>query len=153
MRVLKVKKLSERATLPTRSFPNDAGLDLYASENVFIPAGETVKIPTDIAINIEPGYYAQIQDRSGCAAKGLRVGAGVVDAGYNGHMCVVMHNLNNTDDRRPFHDDLDRTGYKVKAGDRIAQLVVHKIELPTVEEVVEFEPSDRGNQGFNSTGR
>ena len=83
MKTLKVKKLSENATLPTRSYPNDAGVDLYASESIFIPVGATVRIPTDIAVNIEPGYYAQIQDRSGCAIKGLKIGGGVIDAGYN----------------------------------------------------------------------
>lgn len=150
MKILKVKKLSDKAILPTRSFPNDAGLDIFASQHTFIPLGATVKIPTDIAINIEPGYYGQINDRSGCAAKGLRIGAGVVDVGYNGHMCVVMHNLNNL---TSFNFRKWKGGYQVRAGDRIAQIVIHKIELPSVEEVLEFESSDRGSNGFNSTGR
>ena len=149
MKKLKVKKLSEKATLPTRSYPNDAGLDLYSSQDLFIPVGMTAKISTDIAVNIDPGYYAQVSDRSGCAVKGLTVGAGVIDAGYNGHMCVVIHNINN----RTSNDAMFRYGYIVRKGDRIAQLLVHKIELPEVEEVTEFEESARGTSGFNSTGR
>ncbi len=152
MKTIKVKRLSENATLPTRSFSADAGLDIYASDDIFIPVNSTAKIPTDIAVHIEPGYYAQMSDRSGCAVKGLRVGAGVVDAGYNGHMCVIMHNLNNKSDLQDsFRDSAE--GYKVRKGDRIAQLVVMRVELPVVEEVADFAESERGTAGFNSTGR
>lgn len=156
MKTLKVKRLSDKATLPRRSYPNDAGLDLVAAEDTFIPVGTTARIPTHIAVSFDPGYYAQVHDRSGCALKGLRVGAGVVDYGYSGEVCVIMHNLNNTNDissklsGQRWHDI---PGYQVKAGDRVAQLLVHKIELPTVEEIDELPSSERGAGGFNSTGR
>jgi dUTP pyrophosphatase len=158
MKKIKIKKLNPEATLPTRAYKYDAGLDLYALEDTFLPLGSTTKISTGIAVNIEPGYYAQINDRSGCAIKGLRVGAGVVDHGYQGELCVVMHNLNNNSSSKNYiknsiiTSDL-KLGYQVRKGDRIAQLVIHKIELPEVVEVSEFEESERGNNGFNSTGR
>lgn len=143
LKSLQVKKLHAEAILPSRAHEWDAGLDLYALHSVFIPLGGTVKIATGIAINIPEGYYTQIQDRSGLASKGLRTGAGVVDHGYHGELLVVMHNL-------AYEGEDD--GYHVKAGDRVAQMVVHKIELPVVEEVAFEAETERGTKGFGSSG-
>jgi dUTP pyrophosphatase len=163
MKTLKVKKLSDKAILPTRSHEFDAGLDVYAAEDCFIPVGGTVKIPTHISVNIEPGYWGLICDRSGMAAKGLRTGAGVIDHGFTGHMCVVIHNLNNIQDEIRittfqlwngwFKIFTITHGYQVKAGDRVAQLVIQPVSLPTVEEVDELPPTDRGDKGFGSSGQ
>jgi dUTP pyrophosphatase len=149
MKTIQVKRLSDKAILPKRSYPNDAGLDLFASEDIFIPVGATVKIPTDIAVNIEPGYYAQISDRSSMGSNGLRTGAGIVDTGFTGNLCVVMHNLNYRKDEADRHT----YGYQIKAGDKIAQLVVQPVSLPIVEEVNELPNTDRSNNGFGSSGR
>lgn len=163
MKTLQVKKLSDKATLPTRNLPYDAGIDLYASEDVFIPVGATVKIPTDIAVNIEPYYVGLVCDRSSMAAKGLKTGAGVIDPGYTGHLCVVLHNLNNQQDceiQEVSYNSNDVEpmvgtiigGYQVHAGDKIAQLVVQPVSLPSVEEVSDLPSSDRSTNGFGSSG-
>jgi dUTP pyrophosphatase len=151
MNTIKIKKLSSKAILPTRNVSTDAGLDLYAAESVFIPVGSTVKVSTDIVVNIEPGYFGLVCDRSSMGVKGLRTGAGVIDAGYNGHLCVVLHNLNNTSYNEVIQDDLC-TGYQIKVGDKIAQLIIQPISLPIVEEVNELSPTERGNNGFGSSG-
>lgn len=144
MKTLKVKKLHKKAKIPTRSHEFDAGLDLYALYDQTVMLGATAKIATGIAVDIPEGYYAQVHDRSGMAIKGLRTGAGVIDHGYQGEVAVVLHNLNYCGE-----DD----SYLVREGDRVAQLVLHKIELPKVLEVESFLESERGDKGFNSTGR
>lgn len=148
MNELKVKLLNEKAIIPTRNHPFDAGLDIYALENTFIPYGQTAKVSTGISVQIEPGYYGQVNDRSGMAVKGLRVGAGVVDCGYIGELSIVLHNLNNKQ-----NNDIGVLGYQIKAGDRIAQLVIYPISLPKVVEVKNLEETERGSKGFNSSGR
>lgn len=154
---INVYKFFDDAIIPTRSKPTDCGLDLYALEDVFIPVGETRKVKTGIALDIPVGHIGKIEDRSGMAAKGLRTGGGVVDPGYNGDVTVVLHNLNNND-----ADDetkLDRIvtrfqfGYQIYKGDKIAQMVIYKVDTPALQEVGELWNSERGNNGFNSTGR
>jgi deoxyuridine 5'-triphosphate nucleotidohydrolase len=140
---LQAKKLHTEATLPTRGHTFDAGLDLYALSDVYLPMGTTGKVPTGISINVPQGYYAQIKDRSSMAVKSLIVGAGVIDHGYTGELVVIIHNFNNIS---------HQSGYMVKAGDKVAQVILHKIELPEVEEVEAFEETERGNKGFGSTG-
>jgi dUTP pyrophosphatase len=150
---LKIKKLSNKGITPTRNNESDAGLDLYAASDVFIPQGATALIPTDISIDIPHGLVGEIKDRSSLATKGLRTGAGVVDSGYTGQVGVVLHNLNNASylkkDPVLFKEE---AGYLIKAGDRIAQLVVYRVELPTVEEVTELNQTRRGSNGFGSSG-
>lgn len=150
MKQLKVKKVHPEAIIPTRSHKFDAGLDLYALEDNFVPIRGIAKVSTGVGIEIPEGYYAQIQDRSGMAVKGLRTGAGVIDHGYRAELVVVLHNLS-------YDKDLNFAqgmyGYNIKKGDRIAQLILHKVEFPEVVEVTEFEDSERGENGFNSTGR
>ena len=90
---LKVKLLSKNAVLPTRNLKTDAGIDLYASEDVFIPQGTTKVVKTDVAIQVPEGMVGKIEDRSSLASKGLRTGGGVVDCGYAGEVKVVIHNL------------------------------------------------------------
>ena len=155
---LQAKRLNETAILPTRANANDAGLDLYALSDVFIPVGGSVRVPTGIAFNVPSGTYIQIADRSSLAVKGLRTGAGVVDTGYQGDVSVVLHNLNNTSSG---YYDFDSTnsyntfqkGYKIKKGDKIAQAILIPILTPELEEVTEFAPSERGDRGFGSSGR
>ena len=140
MKSLQIKQLSESATLPTRSFPTDSGLDLYASEDTLVTYTHASVIPTGIAVNIPPGYEGQIRPRSGKSSKtNLRVILGTVDATYNGELGVIA-------------DTLNKSEYLVKKGEKIAQLVISPIVTPSLEIVDQFNTqSDRGSNGFGST--
>eukprot|EP00730_Choanoeca_flexa_P011261 TRINITY_DN24216_c0_g1_i1.p1 TRINITY_DN24216_c0_g1~~TRINITY_DN24216_c0_g1_i1.p1 ORF type:complete len:159 (+),score=25.68 TRINITY_DN24216_c0_g1_i1:43-477(+) len=139
--MLKIKKLSENAKVPTRGSDNAAGYDLYAAEDAIIdPQGKAI-VKTDIAMAIPEGCYGRVAPRSGLAAKHhIDVGAGVVDRDYRGNVGVVMFNL-------------AKQSYEVKKGDRIAQLVLERIITPKVQEVEELDDTDRGAGGFGSTGK
>jgi deoxyuridine 5'-triphosphate nucleotidohydrolase len=145
MKQIEVYKLDNRATLPTRNNPNDAALDLYALEDVFLPLHSTTMIKTGIAVHIPPGYVGMLKERSGVGKKGLKVTGGVIDAGYCGDISILVMNISNKDD--------GALGYQVKAGDRLAQLLIIPIETPEVIEVDTLWTSERGNKGFNSSGR
>ncbi len=140
---IKVKKLDERAILPTRGTLQAAGMDIYALESVSVNAGETVLVHTGIALAIPEGYAGFIYARSGIATKrGLAPAnkVGVIDADYRGEIMVALHN----------HSAKTEA---VEAGERVAQLVV----APFLS--VELLPSDtldeteRADAGFGSTGR
>ena len=139
-----VKRLDEDLPLPSYARAGDAGLDLLAAVDVTLAPGERVAIPTGIALAIPDGYAGFVHARSGRAlAEGLGVAnaPGVVDAGYRGEVKVVAVNL-----------DRDRDIH-VKRGDKIAQLVVQRVERAELVEAVELSGSDRAEGGFGSTGR
>lgn len=152
---LKVKRLTTTARIPTKAHQVDAGFDLYSTEDLFIRHGSTVKVKTGIALDVPNGYVAKVEDRSGLASKGLRTGTGIIDPGYFGEISVVLHNLSNIDEieiapRKIWdHEDF---GYRIKAGDRIAQLLFYKVESPEIVEVAELSSSDRGSSGFGASG-
>ena len=145
LETIKIKKLNVDATIPTRSHPTDAGLDLYASEGEWVDEGTLIS--TGIAVDIPPGFEGTIRPRSGLTSRtGLRVQLGTVDSGYNGELKVIA-------DYIPNDVDGDQT-YSVYAGDKIAQLVISPIETPKVEVVDYFDSeSERGENGFGSTGK
>ena len=145
LETIKIKKLNADATIPIRSHSTDAGLDLYASESVWVDEGTLIS--TGIAVDIPPGYEGTIRPRSGLTSNtALRVQLGTVDSGYNGEIKVIA-------DCIPNEIDGDQT-YAVSTGDKIAQLVLSPIETPVVEVVDEFDSeSDRGENGFGSTGK
>lgn len=149
---LKVKKLHENAKLPTKNSSLDAGWDLYALEDVDLVSGKVEKINTGIALEIPEGYYGQIFDRSSMGAKGIHVHGGVIDSSYRGPVMVC---LNNTVPSSIKVDDKmwQHVFYPVKAGDKIAQLVILPVPQVEVEEVEELGSSDRGEKGFGSSGR
>ncbi|KAL8026714.1 hypothetical protein ABFX02_14G046900 [Erythranthe guttata] len=137
---LRVKKLSEKATLPSRASPLSAGYDLSSAVETKVPARGKALVPTDLSIAVPEGTYARIAPRSGLAWKhSLDVGAGVVDADYRGPVGVILFN----------HSDVD---FEVKTGDRIAQLIIEKIVTPEVTEVDDLDSTVRGSGGFGSTG-
>ena len=140
MKTLQIKQLSPNATLPTRAHTTDSGLDIYASEEITVTHTHAVIIPTGIAVNIPEGYEGTIRPRSGKSTKtNLRVVLGTIDAGFNGEIGVIA-------------DTLDRSSYLVQRGEKIAQLVLTKVELPLLEVVDQFESkSERGNKGFGSS--
>lgn len=148
--MLKVFKLNKEAILPTRHHNTDAGADIFALEDVFIPHGETRKVPTGVAILIEEGKVGKLETRSSYAAKALSVRGGVIDAGYNGEVSVMLHNSGFTD-----HQELAtwKRGYQVKRGDKVAQLIVYDVHTSPIEEVGELWSSERSNKGFGSSGR
>src|SRR5699024_1014349 len=142
MQTLQIKQLSPNATLPTRTHATDSGLDIYASEDIIVTHTHAVIIPTGIAINIPAGYEGTIRPRSGKSTKtNLRVVLGTIDAGYNAEIGVIA-------------DALDRSSYLVQRGEKIAQLVLTKVELPSLEIVDQFESkTERGSKGFGSSDK
>lgn len=139
MTILPIKKLSEKAILPTRANPTDSGLDLYVAEDTVIPAHSTVVVPTHIAIDLAYGYEAQVRPRSGMSRDTkLRVALGTIDHTYNKEIGIITDNIADED-------------ITVKAKIRLAQLVVTPVMLPDPMEVQEFdEISERG--AYGSTG-
>jgi dUTP pyrophosphatase len=140
---LKVRRLDPRAVLPARAYPGDAGLDLYAIEERVLEPGQRASIGTGISIHIPEGQAGLVLPRSGLAAShgiALVNAPGLIDSGYRGEVRVL---LLNTDRMAPF---------TVAAGDRIAQLVMVRVETPAVEEVDELAVSERGASGFGSSG-
>lgn len=140
---LKVRRLDARARLPTRAYPGDAGLDLYALDDGVLEPGQRASIRTGIAVEIPDAQAGLVLPRSGLAARhgiALVNAPGLIDAGYRGEIRVL---LLNTDRTEPF---------PISAGDRIAQLVLVRVEAPDVEEVEELALSDRGAGGFGSSG-
>lgn len=149
---IEVLRLDKNAILPTRNNPTDAGLDIYSLEDIFIEMGTTAIIKTGIAIKVPTGFVLKIEDRSGLGAKGLRTGAGVIDAGYNGPINVVLHNFSSDFIRTGEYGHF-KLGYQVHKGDRIAQALLYKVETPIVVEVNDLWESERGSKGFSSSGR
>jgi dUTP pyrophosphatase len=139
---IRVKKLHPDARLPVYAHgpSEDAGLDLRAVERVVLQPGIAQAVPTGLAIELPPGYEAQVRPRSGLALKhSLTVNFGTIDPGYRGEIRVIMFNLGHTD-------------YAVEKGDRIAQLVIGRYEAIEWAEG-ELGDSARGEGGFGSSGR
>jgi len=135
-----VKRLRPEAALPVRGSSDAAGFDLSACEAAVVPKGSKAIVKTGLSLAVPKGTYARIAPRSGLAAKKMiDVGAGVVDSDYRGEVGVVLFN----------HGELD---FAVAAGDRIAQLVVEKINIAPVEEVETLDSTTRGTGGYGSTG-
>ncbi|KAI8377743.1 dUTPase-like protein [Radiomyces spectabilis] len=137
---LLVKRLSEKAKLPTRGSPASAGYDLYSAEDKVIPAQGKAVIATDLSVAVPEGCYGRVAPRSGLASKHfIDTGAGVIDADYRGPLGVLLFNFSKED-------------YTVAQGDRIAQLVLERIYTPEVVEVQDLDTTTRGAGGFGSTG-
>jgi dUTP pyrophosphatase len=126
---LNIKKLHPSATIPSRAYVHDAGLDLYASENTTLKPGERKTVRTGIAIEIPEGCVGLIWDKSGVGIHGgLKTLGGVVDAGYRGEILVGMVNLSQE------------------------ELLIQKIEHLEIKEVSELSNTAREERGFGSTG-
>lgn len=141
---LRVRRLREDASLPTRAHAGDAGLDLRAAETADLAPGERASIATGIAIEVPEGHAGLVLPRSGLAAEhgiALVNSPGLIDSGYRGEVRVL---LLNTDRERPF---------TVRAGERIAQLLVTPYAPVEAVEASELAASARGSGGFGSTGR
>ncbi len=141
---LRFRRLEAAARPPAQAHDGDAGYDLHAAESVTIDPGERASVGTGIAVAIPEGQAGLVIPRSGLAARhGISVvnAPGLIDAGYRGELRVL---LLNTDRTEPF---------TVEPGDRIAQLVLVRVETEELEEVAELDETARGVGGFGSTGR
>ena len=137
-------RLDPGLPLPSYAHPGDAGADLYAAEDVTLEPGQRATVPTGVAIALPEGYAAFVHPRSGLAARsgvGIVNAPGTVDAGYRGEIRVTLVN----------HDPEEPVA--LRRGDRIAQLVVQRVERAAFREVGELPPSARGEGGFGSTGQ
>lgn len=141
--IFPVKRLRPDAVLPTRASEGSVGYDLYAVEDVTIPSLQFGKVKTGIAVAVPDGYYARIAPRSGLAVRhGLDVLAGVVDPDYRGELVVVVSNFS-----RGAGD------VTIRAGDRVAQLILEACATPPIVELAELPGTQRGAAGFGSSGR
>ena len=152
---LLVKKLHKDAKLPTKAHPGeDAAFDIYSIEDISLSCDcrsrtlivenmnlpKMVEIHTGIAISVPNNYYVQVMCRSGLGRKGLKLHLGILDAGYRNEVTILGQNCGTET-------------IQVKKGDRVAQLLILPVPDVKVVEVNELPKSERGNNGFGSSGR
>ena len=138
--MIKVKKLSEGATLPKYIREGDAAMDLYASEKIILNPNTRAIIPTGIAMAIPKGYVGLIWDRSGMAIKqGIKSMGGVIDENYRGEIGVILHNLST----EPL---------TIEPGMRIAQMLIQEVHQKQLIEVDSLDETERGENAFGSSG-
>jgi len=145
--MIKVKRLTETARLPTKAHESDAGFDIYADEDKIIPPLSRESIHTGIAIELpeipesNKEIYVRIAPRSGLSVKsGIDIFAGVIDREYSGELIVCMFNSSKEE-------------FKVNKGDKIAQMIPTLILKDSLIEVESLEDSKRGEKGFGSSGK
>jgi dUTP diphosphatase len=142
---VRITRLDPTASLPVQGHPDDAGYDLCAREHAHLaPRGGRVLVPTGLAVAIPSGYAGLVLPRSGLAMKhGITVSnaPGLIDPQYRGELKVLLVNTDPAD------------GYDVRRGDRIAQLVIQKVEYVEWQEVGALDETGRDTFGFGSTGR
>lgn len=176
--IVKFKKLSDTAITPHRAHHNDGGFDLFSDEDVEIEYGDTLAVKTNIAIELPDGYVADVRNRSGLTLKTkLRVHYGTIDAGYRDGIGIICENASHGEAVNAVSltiaqvmfslkgaeteqlEELDkaivemaeRTTIKINKGDKIAQLVIHKLPEIELVETQELNDSERGLNGFGST--
>lgn len=173
-------RLTDDAMLPVKAHPTDSGFDLFANESVIIGPGETVVIKTGIAVQLPPGYEAQVRPRSGVTSKTkLRVQLGTVDNGYTGEIGIIVDNIFNLNYAKvdshfllidngeinienarekykgsylPGRNYTIRGTYLIRKGDKLAQLVIQKLPQVDDYEIDKLQDSTRGTNGFGSSG-
>jgi deoxyuridine 5'-triphosphate nucleotidohydrolase len=140
---LEYRVIHPDAKIPFRSRGTDAGYDLFSVDSAIIqPSGGTASVRTGLCISAPPGYYYTIDGRSSLWSKGVFPCRGIIDASYTGPISVYL--VNNGSDP-----------YKIEKGDRVAQMILHRIQPVEFDEVEEFSPeySLRGVNSFGSSGR
>ena len=128
------------AIMPTRAHETDAGLDLYAPEKQIVLARESAVFDTGVHIQLPENTVGMLKSKSGLNVKHGLTSEGVIDVGYTGSITVKLYNNSGMD-------------YIVERGDKISQLVILPIVVPSLEVVASLEETARGNGGFGSTGR
>jgi dUTP pyrophosphatase len=149
---LNIRRVGANAIIPTRVHEADAGLDLYAAEDIYIPIGTVGHVPTGVAIQVPLGYVGKIEDRSSLASAGFQVVGGVIDAGYDGEVIVILHNFQAKTVSTLSFDPSVPPGYLIKAGQRVAQMLLYKVEHPEVRAVTFKWGTDRMTSGFGDSG-
>lgn len=133
-------KLDPGAYMPERAHSADAGYDLRSPVKCRLYAGEAVVIDTGVHVQIPTGYVGMLKSKSGLNVKHDIVGEGVIDSGYTGSIRVKLYNHGSE-------------SYMIEVGDKVSQFVILPIITPDLELVTALEETDRGNNGFGSTGR
>lgn len=137
---IRIQKLRPNAVIPRIAHPGDAGCDLFATETVTLAPGQRGQVPTGIALEIPDGYVGLVWDKSGVSHNGgVKTLGGVIDSGYRGEILVGVINLGSEQ-------------YAFEAGNKVAQLLIQRVEAPTFEEAEDLAGSSRGAAGFGSTG-
>ena len=138
--LIKFQKILDEAIIPHYAHQGDAGMDIFSVEETIIKSGERKSVRTGVKMELAEGFVALVWDKSGLALKnGIKTMAGVIDSGYRGEIGVVLANLSGQD-------------YKIEKGQKIAQMLVQKVERAEIEEVKELSETKRGADGFGSTG-
>jgi dUTP pyrophosphatase len=138
---LKIKKVDSEAKLPSYAHPYDAGIDLFALEEVKIKPGEIGRIRSGVAMEIPEGYVGLCWDKSGLAMKnGIKVLAGVIDAGFRGELVMGVINLGKEE-------------YTFEKGHKVMQMLLQPVEIADIIEVEKLSETPRGEGGFGSTGK
>lgn len=132
--------LDEGGYLPTRAHKNDAGADLYAVNDIVLWPHSFDTVDSRVHLQLKPGTFGLLTGRSSLAKRGINCSLGIIDAGYTGSIGIVLNN--NSDIKQ-----------EIKAGDRIAQILIISCETPEFRLVESLDTTDRGDDGFGSTGR
>lgn len=134
---MKIKLINYGGLAPKRAYSNDVGADVYSAKDIVLQPNETEKVPLGIGVDIPIGYAGFVFPRSGLSAKGIGCELPPIDPGYTGEIHAILHNISS----KP---------YRVKAGDRIGQLVVTPV---AIAEFITEDQSQRAAAGFGSTGK
>ncbi len=138
---LKIKKLRPDAKIPAYAMTGDAGMDLFAAETTTLAPGERKTVPSGLAFEVPQGYVGLVWDKSGVSLKGgIKTFAGVLDSGYRGELLICVMNLSDK-------------SYTFEKGNKVAQLLIQKIEQPEIIEATELSDAARGARGFGSSGK
>ncbi len=138
-----IQQLDPEISVPQMAYSGDAGVDLRSTEDLVLKPFERCLVPTGIALELPTGYAALVLPRSGLAIRnGITVvnAPGLIDSNYRGEIKAILANMDP-------HED-----FKIKRGDRIAQLIIIAVEEPRFEVVEQLSDSDRGDGGFGSSG-
>jgi len=133
-------KLEPGAEPPVYARPGDSGADLKACHSAVLGKGARKRIHTGVALELPDGWGARVMPRSGLSAKGIDVQVGTIDCGYRGSICVTIQNNS-------------QQSYNIARGDRIAQLVLERVQQAEFVGADELSETERGEGGFGSTGK
>lgn len=138
--LVRFKKLNPKVKTPTKAYEGDAGLDLYATERMYIPSGEWRVVKTGLAFEIPEGWHMQIHTRSSYGKLRLRCHLGIIDAGYRNEVLVML-----------FNDGME--DFILEEGSKFCQAVFLPVPLLKLEETDQLNDSHRGQGGFGSSGK
>ncbi|HBI16621.1 MAG: Deoxyuridine 5'-triphosphate nucleotidohydrolase [Candidatus Moranbacteria bacterium GW2011_GWF2_34_56] len=137
---IQIKKINPEAKIPIYAIKDDAGMELYSVEDLIVESGKILACGTGISVAIPTGYVGLIWDKSGVAFKGgIKTMGGVIDSSYRGEIKIILTNLSDKE-------------YVINKGEKVAQMLIQKVEIPAIEEVQELDNTERGEGRFGSTG-